>query len=36
MWGVVHEITARRRVVTQTIAADLFDRGLVLEPTKTD
>jgi hypothetical protein len=23
----LHEITARRRVVTQTIAADLFDRG---------
>jgi hypothetical protein len=23
----LHEITARRRVVTQSIAADLFDRG---------
>jgi hypothetical protein len=23
----LHEITARRRAVTQTIAADLFDRG---------
>jgi len=24
----LHEITARRRVVTQSIAADLFDRGV--------
>jgi hypothetical protein len=24
----LHEITARRRVVTQSIAADLYDRGI--------